>query len=472
MRTEVAAALKYALNMGFQIHPAALQVLEGLKAEELDTVIRYAVKEKARRRDYLISRSDLEVLLGISRVERQGAELKILFDPTPKITGAEGVSGYVSMFASRFAKLRRIINQHQDAKKIRTAKTVGKSEGRDDQYICGLVLRKESRQDSIKLVLEDETGTVEVLVYDPGLRERAGMLLLDQLVMVVANRSRNGRFVVKRLVLPGVPNPASNRSETDVSVVLLSDLHIGSRFFMEDAFTRFVEWLSSSDVVARGVRFIIVGGDLVDGVGIYPNQDRELDLQTVEEQLGKAEELLSKIPSHIKVVIAPGNHDPGRRALPQPAMPRMYNEGLYSRENFFMVGNPCMVSLNGVRVLVFHGQSIDDVVKVTPGLSYGEPAGVMKHLVRIRHLCPVYGGTTPIAPEMEDFMVIEEVPDIFHAGHVHVLGGESYRGILLLNSGTFQSQTPFQASVGIKPTPGVAIVVNLKTFKADYVNFR
>ena len=43
----------------------------------------------------------------------------------------------------------------------------------------------------------------------------------------------------------------------------------------------------------------------------------------------------------------------------------------------------------------------------------------MKHLLRARHLSPIYGSQTPIAPEMEDLLVIEDVPDIFHVGHVH-----------------------------------------------------
>ena len=160
-----------------------------------------------------------------------------------------------------------------------------------------------------------------------------------------------------------------------------------------------------------------------------------------------------------------GNHDPGRRALPQPAIPQKYNSDLWNRENFFMLGNPAMVSLNGVKVLAFHGQSIDDVVRTTPGLSFDKPAKVMRSLLQARHLSPIYGGQTPLAPEVEDMMVIDEVPDIFHAGHVHVVDLDLYRGILLVNSGAWQHQTPFQAGVGMMPTPGMAVLVNLKTFK-------
>ncbi|MEK0319218.1 MAG: DNA polymerase II small subunit, partial [Nitrosopumilus sp.] len=75
-------------------------------------------------------------------------------------------------------------------------------------------------------------------------------------------------------------------------------------------------------------------------------------------------------------------------------------------------------------------------------------------------------------PETEDMMVIDEIPDIFHVGHVHVVGFDMYRGVLLINSGTWQKQTPFQASVGLSPTPGLAVLVNLKTFKVYYRDFK
>jgi DNA polymerase II small subunit len=210
---------------------------------------------------------------------------------------------------------------------------------------------------------------------------------------------------------------------------------------------------------------------MVDGVGIYPNQNKELVCQTIEEQLQKAEDLLDEIPKNVKIIIMPGNHDPGRRALPQPAIPQKYNSGLWERENIKMVGNPALVSLNGVKVLMFHGQSIDDIVKTTPGLSYDRPTDVMKNLLRARHLSPVYGSSTPIAPEVEDLLVIEDIPDIFHVGHVHRAQLDMYKGILLVNSGSWQKQTPFQASVGMVPNPGIAIIVNLKTFQVFHENY-
>ena len=62
-------------------------------------------------------------------------------------------------------------------------------------------------------------------------------------------------------------------------------------------------------------------------------------------------------------------------------------------------------------------------------------------------------------------MVIDDIPDVFHAGHVHINEFDSHNGVLLINSGTWQAQTPFQESVGQVPTPCQAVLLNLKTFK-------
>jgi DNA polymerase II small subunit len=239
---------------------------------------------------------------------------------------------------------------------------------------------------------------------------------------------------------------------------------------MEKELLRFLDWLSSSsddDIVSK-IKFLCIGGDLIDGIGIFPNQDKELLEMNAAKQMSHAAQLLSKVPRHIKMLVIPGNHDPGRRALPQPAIPRKdLGEQLYGLENCTMLGNPALVEMNGVKILMYHGQSLDDVIATTPGLSYSKPAEAMKVLLKARHLSPIYGERTPVAPELE----ISEVPDIFHSGHVHVLDVQNYRGTLIVNSGAWQSQTKYQQTMNIMPTPGIAIVINLATLQPFMQDF-
>jgi len=471
LKKELTFVLNYALKKGFQIHPDAFEFLENVDVKKLEKIIKEIVREKTKQKLFQINQDDLEIYFGIKEDKNLKSDYKVLFDPSNKITSAEGISGYNSLFTSRFNKLKKIISDRPESKMLKSIASVKVAKSDDDMYVCGLVTSKIRERNVTKLLLEDPSGSLEGIIFDNELQKMADLLLNDQFVMARVGIGKNSGLIIKDLISPDVPDQGSNRSESETFAVFLSDLHIGSKYFMEEEFSDFVSWLSSPDPVARKIRFLLIGGDLVDGVGIYPNQDKELLCQTIEEQLKKMESLISKIPNYIKIFIIPGNHDPGRRALPQPAIPKKYNSEVWEKENVIMVGNPAVISLNGVKVLMFHGQSIDDIVKTTPGLSYDRPTDVMKHLLRARHLSPIYGSQTPIAPEVEDFMVIEDIPDIFHVGHVHRAQLDMYKGILLINSGSWQNQTPFQASVGMTPNPGIALMVNLKTFQVLHQNY-
>ena len=187
------------------------------------------------------------------------------------------------------------------------------------------------------------TGSIELLIFNKEIQDTANSLQMDQFVMITIASGKNGGFFVKEILVPDIPDHVANRSKTETYAVLISDLHVGSKYFMEKEFTEFVAWLSSPDPNSKKGRFVLVGGDIIDGIGIFPNQDKELVLVDVDQQMAKATELLDKIPKHIKVFIIPGNHDPGRSAFPQPAIPEKHNMHLWNRENFFMLGNPSMV---------------------------------------------------------------------------------------------------------------------------------
>ncbi|TLX95424.1 MAG: DNA-directed DNA polymerase II small subunit [Thaumarchaeota archaeon] len=465
MKEEVSSAITYALSRGFQIHPDAFKILEKIDVKELQGIIKQVVREKAKQNMFLINQSDLKMFVELGLDEIIEERHVILFDPTKKVTSAEGIDGFTRLFSDRYSKLLKIMMVRSQSKKLTPIANVTDGKLGDETFISGLLMDRKIDRDVTKLVIDDPTGSIEVLVFNKELQEVANSLLMDQFLMAYIVSGKNGGFVTKELLVPDIPEHIANRSKTETYAVLISDLHVGSKYFMEKEFSEFVSWLSSPDPIAQKVRFLLICGDIVDGVGIFPNQDKELLLMDIDEQMARAAHLLDKIPKHIKVFIIPGNHDPGRRALPQPAIPEKHNMNLWNRENFFMLGNPSVIELNGVKILMFHGQSLDDVVGTTPGLSYAQPARAMRALLRTRHLSPIYGKRTPIAPELEDFMVINDVPDIYHSGHIHVVDLDMYKGTLIVNSGAWQTQTPYQASVGINPTPGIAVIVNLSTMK-------
>ena len=425
--------------------------------------------------------------------EKMDENFKIVYDTNDKINSSEGVEGYTSLFRSRYEKSLRILSLRQDSKRVKKIETIkqlfnqsninykslSKEEANNPLVIAaGLVMEKDIKNNNYDITIDDQTGLLTVTTFDEDLKKQISMLAVDQMVMIEFEiNSKRRKNTIKNLFSLDVPDRIPNRSKTEVFSILISDLHIGSKFFMEKEFQSFLEWLNgndrdSKDIISK-IKYICICGDLIDGIGIFPNQDRELLEKDSFSQMDHAINILSKIPKHMKVFLIPGNHDLGRRALPQPAIPKKYAEKIYSLNNITMLGNPCMINMEGIKILMFHGQSLDDIIASIPGLSYSKPAEAMKILLKSRHLSPIYGQRTPIAPEKEDMMVIEEVPDILHSGHVHVIDVDSYKGTLLVNSGAWQSQTPFQQTMGITPTPGIAIAINLsnlKPFKIDFNN--
>ncbi len=119
MKKDLTFALNYALNKGFQIHPDAFKILENVDIRKLEKIIKEIVREKTKKKLFQINQDDLETYLGIKEDLTLQSEIKILSDPTTKITTGEGVKGYNALFSSRFNKLKRIISDRPETKKLK-----------------------------------------------------------------------------------------------------------------------------------------------------------------------------------------------------------------------------------------------------------------------------------------------------------------------------------------------------------------
>jgi DNA polymerase II small subunit len=494
----VSIALIYAINKGYQVHPDAFAFLKSLDCD-VEKIIKTIVdaKNKFKKKSPIliddiksvISR-DLnhmdEPVITNTNSESNGESYKIIFDPTYKIN-SEDKKDFFKLFDSRYKKTLKILSIRSESRQIRKIKQIKDLRNKsrfsslsnesergklvDSVFVAGLIMFKRNRKNDVELVIDDTTGSLPVVCKTRELINEASTLVLDQMLMLEISLSKKNSndFVIKDIMFPDIPEHVSSKSGTESYVALISDLHVGSKYFMEKEFNDFLGWLSSDDDFVRKIKFICIAGDIVDGIGIYPNQDRELIDININSQMSYAAALLQKIPKRMHVFLIPGNHDPGRRALPQSALTNLRN--FQKLENFSIIGNPSLVELNKVKLLMFHGQSLDDVIATVPGLSYSKPVEAMKILLRSRHLSPIYGNRTPIAPESEDMLVIDDVPDVFHAGHVHTTQVGRYKGTLIVNSGAWQKQTKFQQTMGITPTPGICLLVNLATlqsFKKDF----
>ena len=193
-------------------------------------------------------------------------------------------------------------------------------------------------------------------------------------------------FFVQDIHLPPLGMHSKSMAEQDqaVSAAFLSDTHVESMTFLGPQWDKMITWFNS-DQLARTIKYFVLSGDGVDGVGIYPGQDRHLSIKDLFHQYSELARLLEGLPDWVDVIILPGNHDAVRPAEPQPALdPEVQQD--YSDTTF--VGNPCDFSLHGVRVLSYHGKSIDDFVATLRSVSYSQPERAMQAMLERRHLAP------------------------------------------------------------------------------------
>jgi DNA polymerase II small subunit len=412
------------------------------------------------------------------------SELEILSDPTESICSEGNVTNFLKYFQDRFLRIRNLLRERTDVKNTVSIKEALKSSSNTKVKIIGMITNIRMRQEIMFMQIEDFEAVATVLVTSRSngiLRKKAENILLDQVVCVDGVRSTRDYIVATELIYPDIPDRKPNTANKAVYAALLSDLHIGSKQFQRKSFNKFLRWLKGQEgnyrhrSIASRVKYVVIAGDVVDGVGIYPGQLEELAIKDIYEQYASAAELIQQIPEYIEVIIIPGNHDATRQALPQPAISKEYGEPLYETRKIVMIGDPAKIRMSGVEFLLYHGRSLDDVIANVPDITYQNLhetiSKAMRCLLKIRHLAPIYGSRTPIAPEILDYLVIDSVPDVFHSGHVHIFGYESYRGTLIVNSGSWQSQTPFQEKMGLYPTWGVAPILNLKTLKVTPIEF-
>ncbi|MFQ6050929.1 MAG: DNA-directed DNA polymerase II small subunit [Candidatus Hydrothermarchaeota archaeon] len=403
-------------------------------------------------------------------------DIKIISDITGKSFCEGKIENFVEFFNDRYKKICTIFKERIDFRDFIPISHAKRLPDRRVRVVGMVSSISETSKGRVMMSIEDPTGTINAILPNPG--EKDSKIVNDEVLGLEGHINR-GLFIVDRFARPDVPVRKTHKKVDDpVSVVLLSDLHVGSKEFLEKEFLRFLSWLNGGigrgdqRALAESVKYIIIAGDIVDGIGVYPNQEEDLLIDDVSEQYDQVTRLLSHIPEHISIIISPGNHDAVRFAEPQPSLPRDIAGALYELPNVTMVGNPAYISLHGINFLIYHGRSLDDMVASISGLSYQSPSEIMIELLKRRHLAPIYGERTSIAPEKEDYLVIDRVPDVFHSGHIHTVGVTNYRGILVANSGAWQTQTEYQRTLNLIPDPCRVPVINLNTFQTTVMRFK
>ena len=410
------------------------------------------------------------------------SEIEVHFDITGNSVTEGKLSDIKSFFNSRLSQIRNLMIEGRalPRRPISNAEAYrNRQRYTSNEYeitIVGLVSEPRwAKSGNLMFLLEDETTQIQCLLKPPTganpLHSALDGLMNDDVVGVSGFfiGDRTDLFIISNIHFPPLPRRAKNTANIDesVSAAFLSDVHVGSKTFLEPQWEKMINWFKT-DPLAKTIKYFVLSGDGVDGVGIYPGQDRHLAITDLFKQYGALANLLSDLPDWVDVIILPGNHDAVRPAEPQPALdPEVQQD--YSDAVF--VGNPCDFSLHGVRILSYHGKSIDDFVAGLRSVTYAKPEMAMRSMLERRHLAPSWGGKTPLSPEPEDSMVIGTIPDIFVTGHVHGQYVGDHKGTTIVHSSTWQDQTDYQRMLGFQPKPCILTVINLHTHASASIPF-
>ncbi len=418
-------------------------------------------------------------------------KVKVVFqyhDKPKKITPQD----FVNYFNARYRAIEKMLHHRQELQNLTSIGRLNNKRDRETVSIIGMVSDKQTtKNDKIVLTIEDPSGRIKVMISKskPEVHEAAKDIVPDEVIGITGTTGNNIVFA-NTIVLPEIPLTGElKKSPDEAYVAVLSCVHVGSKLFMKDAFERFIRWLCGETgseeqrAIAKKVRYVIIAGDLIDGVGVYPNQEKELEILDVYEQYNEAARLLGQIPKNIAIIICPGNHDAGRISEPQPPLSRTYAKALYELPNAFLIGNPCMINIHssetfpGFDVLVYHGFSFDDYGEIVSsiknsGKTISDRAPlIIKFLLQRRHLAPTHTSTLYMPDPEKDPLVLEKVPDIFIGGHIHKSNVASYRGVSIVLGSCFQAKTPFQEKMGHEPDPGRVPVINLHTRAVKILRF-
>lgn len=389
----------------------------------------------------------------------------------PRIGGQ--TQDFIAHFRDRYRRLAQVLAGFRSRHATLDLADLPRHVNERARIIVMVYEKRVTQKGNLLLEVEDLTGRGRVVISknsrDEKVFARGQEVVLDDIV-AISGKILEPYMIAEDIEWPEMPVARERRrSEEDLAAVYISDTHFGSRYYLHRYMDRFLEWIhgrGDAPELAGKVKYVVLAGDVVDGVGVYPNHVRELAVADVYKQYAMFDDFVEKLPDHIEVIVVPGNHDAVRRAEPMPAIDKDF-----IRSDCLRLPNPASVSIEKVKHLLYHGTSLDSLIANIKQATYTQPEKVMVEYLRRRHLSPIYG-TNLIVPYPTDRLVIEEEPDVLHCGHVHKNGYGLYRNTLIVNSGTFQDRTEFQIKQGHVPTPGVVPVYELKHGRLRTLDFR
>jgi DNA polymerase II small subunit len=327
-----------------------------------------------------------------------------------------------------------------------------------------------STKKMIILFVEDPTGALDLLYYKKDDSESPfipSSYFLFRIEVKEDERNKKTSYRIKEYSPVGYYNSLKVTTGVPSYGALISDVHVGSIYFMKKEFTSFLKFLNQEEEI----KYLFIAGDLVDGVGIYPEQEKNLYQKNAYLQYEEVFKLFNQniTRKDLTVYFSPGNHDFLSIFEPQVISKRISE--ILPKE-WILLKNPDYFTVEGKRVLVYHGRGSDSLIAAkTPELSYEEMQKVYDYMFSQRNLSPTISGSR--MDIKKTIGMIDEIPDYFISGHVHKWCYALKNGVVFSNSGCWQHETEYQKSLDLTVCKGIAQIINLSdprgpSYKVDF----
>ena len=407
----------------------------------------------------------------------------------PITSEKRNVQDFVAHFRARYEQLKNILLHRPELQN--SISIIRLQHKKDKEKIALVVMIREktiTKNGNIILTVEDTTGKINVLISkDNPLFTLGKDLTPDEVIGITGSLGTNIVFL-SSIFLPDVPlNKELKKCPEEVYAAFISDIHFGSKYFLKNEFMQFIQWINGEtgnhhqQHIAQKLKYLFIIGDVVDGVGIYPGQEHNLEYKDITEQYNLAAEYLGKIRKDVHLIMCPGQHDAVRISEPQPPLDNIYTQALKTIPNLILVTNPSLINIHaskdfpGFDVLLYHGASyhyfISNIDSLRQANSYDCPTNLQRYLLQKRHLAPSHGSSLYSPSKEKDPLVIDRVPDIFASGDLHRCDVSTYNNITLVTASCFQGLTDFMIKVGSNPNIARVPLINLKTREVKILNF-
>lgn len=406
-----------------------------------------------------------------------------IFAPHLKMDKKLEVKDFTNHFRNRFSEIRDFLKEHP---KLTNLVSIGKV-SRDNQRISviGMIYSKKvTKNKNIIFEVEDHTGKINILVTlnKPELYNLAEEVTLDSVLGFTGFGNKEILFA-NDIVFPDMSNLSQKKAPIEEHALFISDVHVGTERFMEKNFLKFINYLNGNIPGTSGfdkVKYLFIVGDLVAGVGEYPNQDKDLAIKDIEGQYIKLAEYLKMIRKDIQIIILPGNHDCVRLMEPQPVLDEKFAWPLYELENALFASSPSIINIGargdfeGFNILAYHGFSYTYYAKTVPSLikedAVNSPNKIIEYLLKNRHLAPTHT-SVQYFPSEKDNLLIRFAPDVVVSGHLHKSTVSKHNGITVISNSCWEELYAYQEKYGCKPDYCKVPSFNLKTGEVKILDF-